>query len=486
MYPKCFLAPIVLLLAALCAPLLCALTVSATGSSAQTLAQNWDGDADLSDTDFPTAYQLEIEGEEREGQGIEWFVDTADIYLSVSNHKGRVVVGGPRLSVASGTSGILRPDGTSGSVLVPLVLDRRSAEPGMYTLRVVLRAQLRDRMSGTSGRSERLSAVYVLYLPPRPDNEPTLTPGQRFIALPWLNDHLTEPTSFRDVSTGNVLKWDAIRGNVFTLHSVEQVQGRRRYVFALEDQPAKVYVEGNFGVQSLPHLTPLVTDSTVRDLKAKYEGRKVWSPRSAGGVCILSRPNVRCEMTGPITTPIVIERIERLHMDREYLGFGGGSNDPHSTGDAGFLTSNPLVVLLDVPAKGLEVGFCSWSATELTEGEAEDWHDEFRENPRKYCTKLWYEVSDKWDFERRYSLQPPWEAHPEWPKRMRDAVREGHLELGMTPEMVVWVWGWPSIYGSIEDLTRITAWEYAGLPAKSDYLHFRNGQLVGVDPYVSP
>ena len=65
-------------------------------------------------------------------------------------------------------------------------------------------------------------------------------------------------------------------------------------------------------------------------------------------------------------------------------------------------------------------------------------------------------------------------AHP-WPERIKLAVFENRLELGMTREQVTTAWGQPRSV-DVTPTTRQEQWTYAG----PIYLYFTNGALVTI------
>ena len=65
-------------------------------------------------------------------------------------------------------------------------------------------------------------------------------------------------------------------------------------------------------------------------------------------------------------------------------------------------------------------------------------------------------------------------AHP-WPERIKLAVLENRLELGMTREQVTTAWGQPRSV-DVTPTTRQEQWTYAG----PIYLYFTNGALVTI------
>jgi len=62
--------------------------------------------------------------------------------------------------------------------------------------------------------------------------------------------------------------------------------------------------------------------------------------------------------------------------------------------------------------------------------------------------------------------------------KMKKAIINGEIVNGMTPEMVAWSMGWPSDYGTKEQLAKMRHWNYYAPPPYAVDIYFKNGRLV--------
>ncbi|MEN6584215.1 MAG: hypothetical protein ABFD54_17355 [Armatimonadota bacterium] len=215
-----------------------------------------------------------------------------------------------------------------------------------------------------------------------------------------------------------------------------------------------------------------MTEPTVKDLKAQYEGKLVWCYGGPGAQCVSTEPGMSIGMSGRVDVPLRIRRVERVYMPKTELAMGnatfmGGERE------SAFVTDNPLVVILDAPARGLEFNGFAY----VGDKDAEKMSMDVVSNPRVHCLGLWNEVSDRWDFEREYNLSSPFKSHLDWSTKMRKAVLRGEVAKGMTREMVAWVMGWPSIYGTKGEMLSIDDWTYDNIPFQG-HVYFKNGRVI--------
>jgi len=229
-------------------------------------------------------------------------------------------------------------------------------------------------------------------------------------------------------------------------------------------------------VSLLPGLVPLVEDDTLRRLRARYEGRKVWG---YGGVGAQFPPTPGGGVDGFSATssePVTLVRLVRLALPSVTLAIGGQLGAMGGDRQSEFSARNPLLVVLGLP-RGLRVTSAAGSGAAA----AKATQDVMGSLPAARTGYL--EYADAWDFERAYSLVPWRKQHPDWPRAMRNAVQHGELRKGMTPEMAVWVSGFPAQYGTKAQLLAQAkrpkaAWRYDNLRPFSFWIYFHAGRVV--------
>lgn len=89
------------------------------------------------------------------------------------------------------------------------------------------------------------------------------------------------------------------------------------------------------------------------------------------------------------------------------------------------------------------------------------------------CVAAQARFLDDWDFERVFSLEDPHTIHPEWSTISRKDILAYQFDDGMTHEMVAWAAGYPSTFGTPEELDRLSSWQWYG--GQSSYF---NGDAV--------
>lgn len=365
-----------------------------------------------------------------------------------------------------------------------LTFARKAAKPGYYQFQLTAPLGATDLNTNQPAKMRDATArsYQGIYLTPQPDAEPALAPGQRFIGSPWSEVDVSD-TAYKDVKTSKPIKWKHMNTKILVLRKVEPLGSGNRLTFDLEGHSGQISLVTNATATTLPCLAPLLTEPNVRALKAGYEGKSVWCYGGAGGQCISSDSNVAISMGGRADLPMRIRHIERVYKPYQELAIGAATFIGGERQSA-FVTDNPLIVILDPPAKGLELsGFMSVSKPDAKGIDAA--FPEEVSNPRAYCLGLMNIFADKWDFEREYSLQSPLVIGKKWSAKMRKAVLEGEVVKGMTREMVAWVMGWPSIYGTKQEMLKLNDWTYDNIPSDG-HIYFRNGVVSSGISRVSP
>lgn len=427
----------------------------------------------------PAHYVARLDG--YPAQYMSYTIHRQDIRLRALDARGKPLANGPRLMLAADVPDVIEPvaDWRGSSVCqVEFVLDRRTARPGLYVVEFAAAIDARDVETGKSVRLRDAVARLRVYVTPEPDQGPALRPGQRFLGTPWEDASATTATPYWDVKSGKPITWGEIAIRVATLQRVEPVAAGNRLTFVLEKHTGQICLETEHPATDLPYLTPLLTEPTVRNLKARYEGKLVWCYGGPGAQCVCTEPGMSISLSGRLDTPLRIRRIERVYRPGTEMAIGratflGGERE------SAFVTDNPLIVILEAPANALEFSAMWYVGGEDTSG-AKDIAMEVASDPRAYCLGIWNELSDRWDFEREYSLSGPFGGHSRWPAKMRKAVLNSEVIKGMTREMVAWATGWPSMYGTKDEMLRIDDWAYDNIPFQG-HIYFKNGRVVSQD-----
>lgn len=208
-------------------------------------------------------------------------------------------------------------------------------------------------------------------------------------------------------------------------------------------------------------LIELADDPAVVRLRHRYLNRPVWG---YGGLSIRGVGAARGSAT--------ITGIYRKYDYAAQVNLGGVSGNDRPID---FTALNPLIVTFEVPdwrptippipaamlPPGLDVAAMNAELNEAT----------------PYAI-----LSDEWDFERTYSLVPVTRAHPEWSARTLDYIAHGKVEMGMTKDMIAWMFGFPSAYGTVDEVRKLDTWFYDQAVPFESTVYFRNGAVVKYDP----
>jgi hypothetical protein len=396
-----------------------------------------------------------------------------DVRVVVTDTKGRPVKTTARFVPAPGTPAVLQSvqeseDSPVHAASFVMQFQRNDLEAGMYQFRVSFPVVVTDLDTGEEVRVPLArSFSYPTYLPPEPDRLPSLTAGQQFFCLPEPGEELP----YRDAA-GRPIPRRQIALRVLTLERVERRAGQKPLLtFGLERFSGKVQLASDGGVTSLPQLYPLVEDDHLRHLRAKYEGKRVWPYGAFQASCITDNALVSGNLGLDHATTFVPRRLVRLYGTSFTMTIGSAPGVVGGLGNSEFQARNPLVVVLGEPQQFQTTGM-AWSGVS-----AEDLSDPETSLPDR-CIGFYHTFSNAWDLERTYSLVPASQAHPEWPAAIHRAVKEGDLQKGMTPDMVAWSMGWPSEYGTIEEMRQWKNWRYDGPPPFSFWVRFRNGRVA--------
>jgi len=326
-------------------------------------------------------------------------------------------------------------------------LDTSRLPAGMYRISATLGPGFATARDGTPLRIDpRLGSLSLtVYISPMPDRPPGLTRGQQFIVLTTPLTTLGEGGTFVD-GNGASIPASRIEARVLTLKRVEA--GRIQFQ---DEDGMLLYVPRVSDAMSIPDLYPLVVDSTVRVLRTEYVGRQVWG---YGGMSVIGR-GWRAGTRGGLPIAAI------------YLAYGYapmldiGASVSQDRLPSSFVALNPLIVRFGLPQNANALPVYSPLSHDV----------------------LGYSIrSDAWDFVRSYSLVSMTQAHPDWSRTTISEVQQGKIALGMTKDMIAWASGYPSVYGTIEQVQRLDTWHYTCSAPFSSTVYFHNGVVVRYDP----
>lgn len=335
-------------------------------------------------------------------------------------------------------------------------LNYQGLTAGLYRLRVhpAPDAVLRDH------RPVKIQDALLSFYLPNPVQPPKAEVGQTFLCLPD-SERLAFP--YRD-ERDQPLDWRKVALRLWRLTQVKPDE----LEFAIEGLSGRARCVWEGDIVQLPSLLPIVEEPTVRKLRARYEGKHVWGYGGIGAIALLPDRNAFASFGFERLKPARVLLLRRVWKPWVSLALGSTAG---YIGERMYrvLTHHPLFVRL-LPEGRAYTGFGSFPG-----------HSPFEkgmDNPRRYALGFYAWHADEWDFERAYSLQSPLELSKRWEARERRALRTGELAKGLRHEVVAWIWGWPSLYGTKQELMRLSQWIYEDVPPFEATLTFRNGRLV--------
>jgi len=313
-------------------------------------------------------------------------------------------------------------------------------------------ASLQPGFATSNGRPIPLNPDYgsqklAVYVSPPLVERPRLVPGQQFIAMPRTFYGLPA-TDFTD-RHGTPVPAASQEGRILTLVRLDKT----RVEFQSEGVAGPLYLARPVDATSMYGLYPLVSDNTVLRLRRMYVGKRVWG---YGGLNVYGGGRMATTSEG-----LPISAIYRVYGYARTLNIGGPF-EMNNLDLVGFVALDPLVIRFGGPAVSMMSPVMG--------------------TPIPRDTVAYSVVSGAWDFERLYSPMSMTAAHPSWSTAIVSKIQNQKVETGMTKDMIAWMFGYPSAFGTVEQVRKLDTWEYAQ-PAPFSYtVHFRNGVVVKFDP----
>ncbi len=369
-----------------------------------------------------------------------------------------------------------RKNDPPGMTWIGLRWEPSTLKPGLYALQIAVPVNGTDTATGKPIVLSEPTASLRVYVPPLPNQRPSQSPGQRFLCLPGWEEDLP----YLDAQ-GRVVPRARLALKIVTLKRIDRSGRWPMLYFTAEGCRGQFHIENGGPLSALPGLKPLVEDDTARRLRAKYEGKQVWGYGGLNGECVTASAEERGSLGTGIQTPYTLRHLVRIAAEPVELAIGASPNVLGGYRQSAFITSRPLVAVLERPRRAQVLGFSYVSAGKGRK-RIRQTADGMPLLQTSDCLGLYAEFADAWDFERSYSLLSPRQAGAHWPRSMRKAVLAGELRVGMTPDMVAWTLGWPSDYGTAAQVKAQTAWKYDNLQPFHFWVYFKNGKAASFGP----
>jgi hypothetical protein len=204
------------------------------------------------------------------------------------------------------------------------------------------------------------------------------------------------------------------------------------------------------GISTISVYIPALSSNDVEAMRRRYLGKTL----GASGLCRDNEGNL-ASFQSTSARVVDIRRTDRSEVfSGTPLGFAGlfefRSIDPIVFTFVGLTTNRQDIV-----------------------NAAPDRHDP--EHPT--CPKVTMTVVDAWQADRAFNAPA---VSPLWPSRFQRAIKAYTPLVGMTPEMVVATWGFPSAFGTLEQLKRLSHWEYAAPAPSEHFVDFKKGHVSSV------
>lgn len=216
-------------------------------------------------------------------------------------------------------------------------------------------------------------------------------------------------------------------------------------------------------------LPPATAERTLRFLRSKYVGKRVFLYPGLA-VEVSGHSDMQAAFSPAGLTEAVIKEV--LLVDGPPAMTQIGATEEGS----GYIRSRWFKVELTFK-KSPEARFASFSISHTASTEPDLPSALSPPGARYFCR-----VSGLWDFERYFTLKHPFATRPAWPKSIRQAIRDGEILKGMTPDQVAWSAGWPAEYGALSEMRHWTDWRYDSAPPFSFWVTFSKGRVIKAEP----
>jgi hypothetical protein len=198
---------------------------------------------------------------------------------------------------------------------------------------------------------------------------------------------------------------------------------------------------------------PAAGNGDLETMRKRFVGRDVFGIQGVTGTC----PDGNTLKSFAATDALRVASVTRLAADTDPVSGNYESNGEVVGRD--FFRVEPLEVVL-ATGKARPTGSTPSGSDDAP------------------CPQIRFLVADSWELDRQVSLRPP--VDPTWPRVDLDAIRNGKPIVGMTRAMVVAIWGYPSAYGTIDEIDRLNHWNYQQAGPFGHSVDFRGGRVVSV------
>jgi hypothetical protein len=267
-------------------------------------------------------------------------------------------------------------------------------------------------------------------------------------------------------------------GTIWTLvRDVTSNSGMRTYTFQ-SSTPGLFPRLRNVDVTTEPYdaghgeFLQLVDDPAVRRLRNTYVGKPLWTYgryvfdcRDAGGNGASAQTRDRA--------PLYIGAIYRVAGT--FIRLPLGTDDPMSYCQGGchqayhVFTDEPLFVIMTPDDHTIQI----IPPTVMS-------HPWMYRGP---CVRSTAYFADDWAIERVFTLDDPHVVDPEWSPQARKDLLAYQFDSGMTYRMVAFAAGYPSLFGTRDDLEKLISWEwYPGSASDATYYFDESGTTANPSP----
>lgn len=318
-------------------------------------------------------------------------------------------------------------------------LDYDSLPSGMYTLSATAEPGFATR---TDGSLEPLhvadASSMTIYVPPPPDRVPEPGIGERFIFQSHFGYNREQAVRISD-EHGVPLPFDQVAARLLTYTgTISSSSGEAGVHFDRSGgKHLGVTFLGFSDPKDVPGLYPVIEDRVSKQMNAEYGEHRVWTRGT---------PDVFCDACHEYMPPNSALFVVGVYRARGYAEDMAIRQDGRNLAQpSSFRALDPRIVALrDRGSFGPHSHMLPLSDS----------------GPNAYAT-----FSDDWDLERNLSLVSMEQSHPDWSTSVRNAIVAVKPKLGMTRDMVAWMLGYPSTYGTIAQLNRLDTWIYDGPPS---------------------
>lgn len=218
-------------------------------------------------------------------------------------------------------------------------------------------------------------------------------------------------------------------------------------------------------------------DTELAKLRAAYTGRPAYVLGGLSIHCVNpGRPNTSIDAGVEPLSKLQVADVERSDGEGQTFSFESASR--YRETPQTYLAVEPLVFRFSPSFSTRDIGVGIYATGPITPQEINSLEVDVQQHPEK-CGAFTTSFSGMWDVARSLSSSNPAAG---WSAQTVASVRKGVVAVGWTRAMVATALGYPSLFGTIDEMNRLEYWPYEEPAPFSHYVTFANDRVVKYEP----